>query len=226
MRDRSPTAPSSPRPPRLSEPRRWSLHEALAVKKLTSSSAQTYRELFKLNRPEVNRIGTVAMTGNDAEAPRIPDSDDVLTRCMLIDETMLTRFGEVENPAKRLAIKCSQYENMETLKQFRRSFLLTLLDHYSDESPQLGDILTAARQNWMNKDEPSTSDDKIERKPVKVDDAEGGVVHQTLSDGPARLVKWMKRHIKPHAGSHVRISEVDDAIKTADPDVCFRCCYR
>ena len=79
-------------------------------------------------------------------------------------------------------------------------------------APLLGDVLTAARQNWMKKPDNAV-DEQVERQAVKVDDSSTEDIKQTLTGAQRALVRWMKKTFVRSTGSFVRLCETVDAVK-------------
>ena len=174
----------------------------LTVKKLTSSSGQTYRTMWTQDRALVNCVGSFALACNEAEAPMAPESDDILERLMMLDKGCLTHMGDVDNPALQLAKKCALYEDVKNLRRFRRSFLCILKEHFSTDALTLPAVLDQKRKAWaVNSAEPAEADLVRDAKALPLIDPQGGA--------PASpLVPWLRELLVPDATEFVRAIDI------------------
>lgn len=195
---------------RIDEGARKKKYSWLLLKKLSSSSAQTYREMYKLNRRQVDRIGMIGVSCNPAEAPERPASNDDLGRCIVFDHTMLTFFGEEEDASRRMAKKLTELAGDKELMPYRRAFLLLLMDHYTSEKLVFNDKMIAARERWDfdlppdNEDEEAIDDD-VETCSVQVDEASRSHTQSLPSSSTTKLVEWMRSSFTPCESSYIRM---------------------
>eukprot|EP00966_Prymnesium_polylepis_P227039 5253324-Prymnesium_polylepis.1 len=180
---------------------------------MTSSSNASYRELYQLVKNNVDRIGMFGVAGNPAQAPKEPQEPGDKARNMIVNHTMLSHFGDVEDRSARKFVRMDRLNRPDVLRKYRRAFLLMLKDSYQAAPIVLPESMVNARECWLVGDPESRGISKSDSKPVEEQCEPCPAAAAPHADSEAEIVSWIAAHLRPSAAAFVRLVDLCDRIE-------------